>query len=351
MILLDTIAYNTFLDIVRGRNPRKIKDLNEEKFKNFIMDYEGEKFIHSATLFEIYMKDLKSSDFNNFNKFVDDFNALKKYNIKILNESTWNFDWQSLATACENDEPYDMGVYIESKVEYEVTSISRYFMYILLIVCDKLFDTYGDEVGIELFNSTMAFNRTLIDSKLKEYLLDYYLTDQKKEISSKKFDVLLGYIIDKLENIIKNRLTIKNMFERPENFLSKQYYDYEKIDQLSLSGVQKAKEILKGIKGKELNKLISNKIDEFEAQVIREGRRFLTPNEKIYFNSVLLPKALQQGYKVTKNDFTDCCIFSAFDCIEKGDKGVVITFDGVLRNLMKEKGIYYDEGIYKQIFN
>lgn len=348
MILLDTIAYNTFLSCVRGEKYRKIKGLNEENFKKFILNYNGEKYIHSATLFELYMKDLKSSEVNDFKKFIEDFNALNKYGFRILNDSTWNFDWQSLVGAYENGESYDMGVYIESKVDYEVISISRYFMCIFLIVSEELFDKYNDQVGIDLFRDTINFNRGLIESKLREYLFRYYLTDENKETSTKKFDSLLGYVLEKLEEIIKKELTLIYRFTDSEEFLIKQYHDYEYMEELNISGTQKAKEILKGKKGKELNRLIISQIEAFEATVISEDRRFLTDNEKLYLTTVILPKALQQGYKVTKNDFTDCSIFSAFDCLANGQEGTLITFDNTLQALSKQKNVFYDEEIYNE---
>ena len=348
MILLDTIAYNTFLSSVRGENGRRSKDLNEENFKNFILNYDGLKLIHSATLFELYIRDLKSNDINNFNKFIQDFNALKKYGFKILNENSWNFDWQSLDKACKNGESYDMNIYLEKKVDYEVISISRYFMYILKIVCDKLFDEHGDEIGLDLFAVTMTFNNTLIESKLKHYLFSYYLTDENKEISRKRFDNLLGYVLVKLEEIIKYKLTLTKMFTDPQTFLEEQYYDYDNLDQLNINGIQKARGILNGLKGKQLNQLIINTMNEIEAQVISENRRFFTDNEKLYFSKMLLPKALQQGYLVTKNDFTDCSIFSAFDGIENGRVGKFITFDKKLQALSKENNIFYDKEIYNQ---
>ncbi|MEB2589874.1 hypothetical protein SOP87_30050, partial [Bacillus cereus] len=125
MILLDTIAYNTFLELVRGQETRKNNKLKKEEFKNFILNYRGDKYIHSATLFEIYIKSLKSNNDLNFSMFVRDFNDLKKFNIKVLNENTWHFDWKSLVEACEKNESYDMTVYVNNKIEYEVTSISR----------------------------------------------------------------------------------------------------------------------------------------------------------------------------------------------------------------------------------
>ncbi|PGS05892.1 hypothetical protein COC45_25805 [Bacillus cereus] len=351
MILLDTIAYNTFLELVRGQEKRKNNKLKKEEFKNFILNYRGDKYIHSATLFEIYIKSLKSNNDLNFSMFVRDFNALKKFNIKVLNENTWHFDWKSLVEACEKNESYDMTVYVNNKIEYEVTSISRYFMYIFLIVSERLFDKYGDTIGVNLFHATMEFVKELLDVQLKRYLLDYYTTSQKKEVSVKKFDYLLGYILSKIEHIIKNRLTYINRFENPIKFLYEQFRDVEHFNIINLiSGVKKSREILSDLNAKEIKRLISTKIDEFEKLVVDEGRRYLTSSEKIYYQSLLLPKSLQQGYKVTKNDFTDCCILSAFDCLDGGSDGIVITLDDTLRKLMKNHDLYYNEDIYNQIF-
>lgn len=347
MILLDTIAYNTFLAIVRDEPTRVIQGLNKEKFANFIMNYKEHKFIHSATIFELYMRDLKNPNINNFNCFVKDFNSLKNYGFKIMNDNTWNFDWQSLAAACENEVTFDMSIYIRDKVEYETTSISRYFTYILYIVCDKLFDIYGEKVGVELFDIIMRFNFDLTEAKLKEYLFSYYTTDEKKEVSTKKFDNLLGYILYKMEEIIKNKLTLIQGIIIPEQYLIEVYSDYEELESMEISGVEKAREILKGLTGKELNNLIINKVEEVESKVISENKRFLTDNEKLYFIHVILNKALQQGYKVTKNDFSDCVIFSAFDGCNKSGK--LITFDKTLKKMLENFKVFYDEIIYNEI--
>ncbi|MDU1847209.1 hypothetical protein AB1L07_18030 [Niallia alba] len=348
MILLDTIAYNTFLAMIRDEPTRMDPKLNKDKFMDFIMNYKGEKLIHSATIFELYMRDLKNPNINHFNRFFEDFNGLKKNGFRLMNESTWNFDWKKLFYASENNKSYDMSVYVKQKVEYEVTSISRYFMYMLLIVSDKLFDKYDDKVVIELLKDVIKFNFLLIEAKLKEYLYSYYLTNEKKEVSTKKFDYLLGYILSKMEGIIRNKLLLKKGFINRKKNLEEIYSGFSELESLEISGVQKTREILKGVSGKELNYLIINKVEQFESGVISEGRRSLTVNEKLYFIQVLLIRSIQQGYKVTKNDFSDCTIFSAFDCYN--NKGKLITFDGTLRKLSKEFNVFYDEIIYNEIF-
>ncbi|MDM5267590.1 hypothetical protein [Bacillus wiedmannii] len=350
MILLDTIAYNTYLELMEGKESRKNHKLKAEEFKNFVSNYNGEKYIHSATLFELLIKCIKSNGGSNLNMFVDDFNSLKKNNIKVINETTWYFDWKGLVEKSEKGEEINISDYIDEKIKYEVISISRFFDYILLIISERLFDKYGEEVGIYLFRELLHIIKTLVNMKIEMYLLYYYNTDQKKEITNKKLDNLFGYVLEKLEYIIKNKLTITETFVFHVEFLEKHFGDVNRLEErVGKGGAEKAREILNDLKPNEIKQLMVSKINELEEQIIDGNKRYLTSSEKLYYQFGVL-KTLQQGYKITKNDFTDCTIFSAFDCYEEYSNGVVITFDKTLRKLMKENSVYYSEEIYNRIF-
>ena len=351
MILLDTIAYNTYLELIEEQESRKIHQLKAAEFKDFVFNYSGEKYIHSATLFELLIKCIKSNGGSDLSMFVEDFNRLKKYNIKIVNENTWYFDLKKMADKSGKGEKINISEYIDKKIKYEVTSISRFFTYMYLIISEELFDKYGDEIGEVLYPILLKAMHILVDKKIESYLRCYYTTEQKKEITNKKLDNLFGYIFEKMEHIIKNKLTIVKKEVHLDIYLEEHFGDLKQLEERNgKGGAEKAREILNGLKSNEIKKLMVRKMDEFEKKLFDEDKRYLTSSEKIYYQFVIL-KVLQQGYKITKNDFTDCTIFSAFDCDEEFNNGVVITFDKTLRNLMKENNVYYSENIYSQIFD
>lgn len=367
MILLDTIAYNTFLDLQKGRTPKVAVGLKFEEFQHYILNYDGQKFVHSATLFEIYIKSFKSQN-QDLTIFIETFNSLKKYNIQILNDSTWYFDWKSLLSKPNEMPILDLTKFVKDKVYYEVTGIFRYFVYILLVVSDKLFDDSEEEVSPEIFELVISLNVSIIKDYLEDFLNEYYLTNERKESSVKKFDTLLYYILMKIEMVIKEQLTIIDLenlkikkdkmtsilvnSEDISKFLSiRLYEDYNDLIKMNGSGVQKAKKILRKYDKKTINSTVENIMNSFESKLELEGRRTLSKNERLYYQRFLIPRALQQGYKVTKNDFSDCIIFSAFDTIKEGENGKIITFDKNLKNLMKDNDVYYDQRIYEYIFD
>lgn len=165
MILLDTIAYNTYLELMEGKDGRKNHQLKVEEFKDFVFNYNDEKYIHSATLFELFIKCIKSNGGSDLSMFVEDFNRLKKYNIKIVNESTWYFDWRKMVDKSREGEKINISEYIDDKIKYEVTSISRFFDYMYLIISEELFDKYGDEVGLPLYPILLKTIKILVDKK------------------------------------------------------------------------------------------------------------------------------------------------------------------------------------------
>lgn len=347
MILLDTIAYNTFLHLIRNEEVSKNSSLKKEEFKNFILNYQGPKYVTSATLFELYVKNLKNDD-SDFSMFLKDFNALNQNNIKILNDSTWNFKWQPLANALKEGQQFNMNSFIDAKVNSEVTSIFRYCWYVVLIVTDVLFDEYGDEVNELLWKETLLYIQELINLEVRKYLTDYYYKKEvRKEAATKQFDHLLGYILTKIENIIKGKLTLQ--LKLPQQFLNEQFKDYPQLSQLTIEGgAKKAGEIVKKLSSNKIRKLITSKIEEAENTFKSKGNRLLTESDRIYYQEILIERALLEGYKVKKNDFTDCQIFSTLDLIPGGQNGTLITLDKTLKKLIQTKGRYYNQNIYMQ---
>lgn len=362
MIILDTIAFTTFIDLINDETARENHSLKKDEFVKFITDYEQTKAIHGATLFEIYIKGIKKDSYSSTNTFSKYYNYLNRYNIKILNDSSYYFDWKSLLNASYENKEYDIFSYISQKVDFERISIKRYFVYFYTIISETFFEKYEDRVGHDLFPMVNILTESILDAKLNEYLLEYYSNNQNKELITKKFDLLLGYLISKFEIVIKDQLTIlpsekfpdlslEELYEDQKLIILDLYSDCEHPENLKISGVAEAKKKLNGLTKKNIKQLISSTIDTIESSVKKSHKRCLTPTEKSFYQYILLPKALHQGYKVSKNDFTDCLIAATFDSQNSNEDCTIITFDKNLKSFLKEHTSYYNESIYNQVFN
>lgn len=354
MIILDTIAFNTYLDLKKGREIKNQSHIDLDKFETFVDEYKGIKCVHSATILELFVKYLKNKDPKAAENFIEDYNEIPRNNMKLFNEEDAKFDWQRINNLLQDSIEVTLDFVLENKVKIEVQKISMYFAYITLVVGEILFDIYGDEINVRMYEEFHNSLKIALDEVIKNTLENYYLNkDVRKEEVTKQLDHLLAVIIIKTEDIIKNKDRYgESYLNNRELALREIFKDVDEILDNKYSGVNKAKEILisNKYKGPNLKQLIRDKIVELDQLSASENRRTLTVVEKEYLLE-LINQALQLGTKITKNDFIDCMIASSLDVLNKDDNDYyLITFDKKLINFMKTNGFYFNSEFYSKCY-
>lgn len=354
LIILDTIAFNTYLDLKKGREIKNQSHIDLNKFETFVDEYKSFKYVHSATILELFVKHLKSKDPKAAENFIEDYNEVPRNNMKLCNEEDAKFDWQRINNLLQHSTEVTLDFVLENKVKIEVEKISMYFAYITLVVGEILFDIYGDEINERMYEEFHYGLKIALDEVIKITLENYYLNkDVRKEAITKQLDHLLAVIIIKTEDVIKNKDEYGESYLKNRELALKEIFkDVDEILNNKYSGVNKAREILisNKYKGPNLKQLIHDKIDELDQLSAIKNRRTLTVVEKEYLLE-LINQALQLGTKITKNDFIDCMIVSSLDLLDKNDNDYyLITFDKKLVNFMKTNGFYYNSEFYSKCY-
>ncbi len=361
--LIDTITYDTYRNIKSGiyvGNYKAPKNVNLTELENFIDNNKENILIHSATLFELYVRCIKNTDIQrqykdnnqiNLGQFADDYRFIRNVNhFSILNEMPYYFDCETIVNHYNKGIKFDPKSYIEEKIEMEVQKISWYFSLITSICEHKSFDVYGDTVDLNLHGRYHALRTLFLEINLKKILRNYYYADERKEISVKNMDILLGYYLKMSIFCIKNKYLLLNSENRAEEAV-RLLGEYGKLwtqSQLgNTSGVSYISNILK-----DKNDILSYLSSSVVKGIFKEISDKLSNVEKEYY-LYLLKKTLLNKYKITKNDFTDFLITSAADYRDSNilsDEIRVITYDKKVKKFIEEKGYYYDSYLYSKLY-
>lgn len=355
--LIDTITFNTYRDIKMGiytDQKRPPKQVNIDKLEKFIDNNKENVLIHSATLFELYIKCIKNTKgqqsykLNNeisLKQFGRDYQFIHKNGFKILNEKPYYFDQDIISNFFNKGEKFTPESYIEEKIKMEVNGIIRYILFIDLIFSYELFDIYGDYVNDEIILLTMEFKVQFLEDHLKRIMNSYYYSDENKEASTKRIDELLGYILNESEKLIKDKFYLCI----DEEFIINTLINiWTQKDISKVSGVDKVHDSFGGYSAVELIEKINHKVRKIK----KLNPSIFSHVEEYYFKN-LLKKSIIDKYKITKNDFSDFLIISAGDFNNLNiidDEIVVITYDKRLKTFLKENKFYYNDELYNLIY-
>lgn len=246
-------------------------------------------------------------------------------------------------------ESFNPKIFIDKKIEMEVYRIERYISFIDLICSDRLFNVYGDIVDENLTLKYIEDKVNFVKNQLKKIIGSYYNSNENKQVSIKKIDNLLGYVLSEMESFIKNKSSLIKNTQDAINFLTKSLMIWSKEEIGEISGVNKIANILRGLKTADINKIIEEKFTEYA----RLSPIPFSNVEEKYFK-YLLKKTITNKYKVTKNDFSDFLIVSIADFNKPeiiNDEISVITYDKRVKEFLQENSFYYDDEVYKLIYN
>lgn len=82
---------------------------------------------------------------------------------------------------------------------------------------DVLFDKYRDEVDVRLFEYFLEMMQSFQETKIREFLYNYYVTNEKKEVSVNSLDHLLHYVLTQFEVYIRDQ---SNLVETAEEVIN-----------------------------------------------------------------------------------------------------------------------------------
>lgn len=141
-LLLDTITFNSYASYSENKYNHSFQNnMNIEPLVNFLDHNTGSMFLHSATLYELFIKCIKNKNIQvpfNQNKqvsikqFLDDYNFMARRKIRIANDTTCYFDTNLLIDHLQKGIPFSMDYYIDQKISYETYRIGFFIVWLLL---------------------------------------------------------------------------------------------------------------------------------------------------------------------------------------------------------------------------
>lgn len=372
--LLDTVAFNNYYRYKQNPNANDYpKQIRVEQFVKFVDDHLADIWIHSGTMFELLIKCFKNNKIQNsyrknkqinLGQFADDyFFIINKNKFRILNEQTYKFKWEKIIGHYNDDISFDLNDFIKDKVSMEVDALSRHFILVQSICLNKWFDDFGEyneDGSLDYILDTSWYNefdntiKVYTNNKLEEILNFYYYTDETKEMSVDKINFLLGFVLDKTFDFIKNGISQnEKILNNPLDIFTKynMLMNYCNIitnteDFGTIHGAKYASLALNPFdtnqKKKHIKLIFNNIFDEFK----------FTELESKYL--YLLVENTFNGTKITKNDFTDYYIISAADHAitqNLADDFTILTYDKKVKNFLMTNNYHYDQDIYTLIYN
>lgn len=356
-ILLDTNAYNTYIAAKPeyGYEHQFQDNINIDYFVEFVDENKGHVVVHSATLFELYIKCIKNNKIQrsfkeknqlSIEQFVTDYNCLKKYRIRLINDNACYFD---------NKKITEPELIISDKVRCEVDYFSRFYRLVLAICADVLFDKYEDIVDVNLFSIFLDVLNFFMEKNIAQLLNDHYYEREKKDTTKRTLDSLLYYLLTQLEECIINQTTLVQSPQEVILFLNMTFLKFSQTEIKDGAGTEKAHQIVcEGKETRSVVKLITKVVDTFINELEKSNKPTLRPTEKGYI-LYLLKKLFINKYKVRKNDFSDYLILTSCDGLKEQhfpDQEIIfITFDHNLKSFIEKYNIYFNKDIYEKIFS
>lgn len=344
IIVLDTNLYYALINIEENHE-EDVTNVDIDVFKQFIRS-DISKAIHVSTLYELYSRIFKGThktDSNAVEKFIDYYKILKKYDIKLLNEkNNIYFDanhFNSLKSYKDIND-YMMGI----KINFEVTELMRFYSFIIGIYSEKLFDTYGDVIDVNLFKLFMEVSLTKLEESVKNSLYDYYYTTMNIKNMYREINFILGGVLDAFKDCIKNKKSLVQDADKVLEFIN----DIIQENKKNVNGAIEANDIIgNGVK----EKIVELKISKYMSNLISiardEGKNGISDIELKYYE-YLLQKLFVSRKVIKKNDITDFFIVTSLSLLPD-DNLYLLTLDTALREFTKQQKKYYREDLYIMI--
>ena len=367
--IIDTISFNSYFNYKKNQTKTYPRNVNIEGLSELLTNAVSngdEVWIHSASMYELLIKcyrskiqdEYKKKNQFNLGEFADDYQFLVKENhFRIMNEKPYYFKWEEIVDYYNNGTELNIDSFIKTKMSMELNFLHQYIMFVNSICSYRWYDEYKNpeeaeyvhnELWFGLFNSCM---NEKIEEKLNSILKDYYYKNTTKETVKNEIDLLLGYVLNKYQEFIKNQLAKNDDIFNNKLLLCQRRFELqtfvkktegEKISN-HISGANFAKKVFINHQ-KELEQYLI----EFSKGVF-DKLPVMTETAKLYI-TYLFKNTILNGSKITKNDSSDYMIISAGDLYVGDKKVVLITYDKKMKRFLAENNLFYDESVYKKVY-
>lgn len=366
--LIDTIAFNKYFEFNKNPTCQIPANMNITELADLLSNANAngnEVWVHTATMHELLIRCYRNDKVQKYRdknlidigQFADFYRFIAKEQYKILNEIPDYFCWQKIVSHYNEGTNLYIKEFIEIKKNMECEFLFDYIRYVTSICTYAWYDEYKSpeeneymhDLNLFIFFSKCMFQK--VKDRLNEILDGYYYNHLKKENVNNEVDFLLGYMLNKYEDLIKNkRAKIDDVLYDTSLLIARMNEFQGFINQI------RVEKICNRVKGAEYAKTVlsNHKTDlklyvkEFSEGVF-DKLPYMTETAKAYIIQLIL-NTIQVGSKISKNDASDYLIISAGDYFKDVEKVIVITYDKKMKCFLEKNQIFYDKTIYDKIY-